>query len=98
MNPKGQKNLKVLQKKSKYQKRKAALNQKDDINEKYHHHRREKRETPYYDTYGVPDWSASLSSECVTPLPPLFSCEPYSFHFFSCLLWGRERGFILHYI
>ena len=33
MDPKGPKNLKVLQKKSKYQKRKSALDQKDDINE-----------------------------------------------------------------
>ena len=33
MDPKGPKNLKVLQKKSKYQKRKEALDQKDDINQ-----------------------------------------------------------------
>ena len=33
MDPKGPKNLKVVQKKTKYQKRKAALDQKDDINE-----------------------------------------------------------------
>ncbi len=33
MDPKGPKNLKVVQKKTKFQKRKAALDQKDDINE-----------------------------------------------------------------